>query len=56
MGEALRKFLKNQVMEIYGSVLKFPVIRKYLRIHNFPVVRKKNYGSVSEAGEFSLSR
>ena len=58
MNQAILSILsqKNQVMEIYGSVLKFPVIRKYLRIHNFPVVRKKIYGSVSEAGEFGLSR
>ena len=45
MGEALRKFSKNQFMEIYG---------KYLRIRNFPVVLKKIYGSVSEAGELGL--
>ena len=50
MGEALRKFSKNQVKEIYGS--SRPVIHKYLRIRNFPVIRKFTYGSVSEAGEF----
>ena len=45
MGEVLRKFSKNQVMEIYGSV----------SFRKFPLVRKVIYGSVSEAGELGLS-
>ena len=42
MGEELRKFSKNQVMEIYGSVSFQSSVKLVMEI----------YGSVSEAGEF----
>ena len=57
MGEVLRKFSKNQVMEIYGSV-SFQLSVSTYRSVTFQLsinLLMEIYGSVSEAGEFGLS-
>ena len=56
MGEALIKFSKNQVMEIYVSVSFQSSVSTYGSITFQASVKlvMKIYGSVSEAGELGL--
>ena len=56
MGKALRKFSKNQVMEIYGSVGNQSSVSTYGSVTFQSSVKlvMEIYGSVSEAGEFGL--
>ena len=56
MGEVLRKFSKDQVMEIYGSVSFQLSVSTYRSVtFQLSVKLMEIYGSISEAGEFGLS-
>ena len=57
MGEELRKFSKNQVMEIYGSVSFQSSITTYGSVTFQSSIKlvMEIYGSISEASEFGLS-
>jgi len=54
MGEVLRKFSINQVMEIYESISFQSSVRTYRSVSFQSSVKlvMEIYGSVSEAGEF----
>ena len=57
MGEVLRKFSKDQVMEIYGSVSFQLSVSTYGSVTFQSSVKlvMEIYRSVSEAGDFGLS-
>ena len=56
MGEVIRKFSKNQVMEIYGSVSFQSSVSTYrsLTFQSSVELVMEIYGSVSEASELGL--